>query len=320
MPLQRKVDVFVNDELESTIKVAQGAFVVGSHDSIILLGAKPQSALRECSKSVSKILLESSIDLDVTISDVVYEIKQFQENSKLSTNPAFIKKRLTHQKLLKKFNYILNLLDNVSLYLKLQQAQLLKEIKMLESLKCVIEDSKNELEDCLNLALEKLSNNKRQVVDQNNCSSFNEQNLSLWYLRLERRIEDLKISHAVSVQSQTQINMLINNNHVLIDKIVATITNTIPIWQNQISLLLGIELLESRNDVQEKVLKITNACIEKNAKAKKRSLSGKTENINIEKMLSVNQHLQSVLTELEKIEKDDIDLRNTLKKYLFIER
>ena len=67
----------MTSELENIVYPMRGKLVIGEHDSIILLGAKCQNEIKECSKSLSKILLESTIDLDITIADVVRKIECF---------------------------------------------------------------------------------------------------------------------------------------------------------------------------------------------------------------------------------------------------
>ncbi len=303
----------MNSEIESAIKATQGNLIIGNHDSLLLLGAKPQADLRDCSRTISKLLLESSIDIDVTISDVVYEIQNFQDAFGVDN---YLRK---HKAIMKKYSLIFKMLDNVSLYLKLQQAQLIKEIKMLENLKLVISGNITSLENCLYSAKETLST--RTITRQNtNDVGFDIGNdLDTWYSRLEGRIEDLNISHTVSLQSQAQITLLIDNNRSLIDKIASAISNTIPIWQNQMALLLGVELLEKRMEVQSKVIEIADSYLNKNTKKKKRSIFGKRNDYDLEQLLSLNQRIKFVLSEIEQSQNQDKNIRNTLQN-LLIER
>lgn len=305
----------MKNEIQSAIDATQGDLIIGNHDSIILLGAKSQADLRDCSRNVSKLLLESSIDLDVTISDVVYEIQKFQDT--FGTEKNIIK----HKAIMKKYSTIFKLLDDVTLYLKLQQAQLIKEVKMLECLKLAIEKSKIDLENCLSFAEERLS--KKQMVQHQKKDGLKldtGQALDNWYSQLERRVEDLKISQTISLQSQVQITLLIDNNRILIDKIASAISNTIPVWQNQVSLLLGVELLEKRIDIQTKVTEITESYIYKSVKHKRRSFFRKEKPIDIDKLLSLNRKIQLALTEIEQSQNEDEKIKNILQEYLIKER
>lgn len=58
-----------------------------------------------------------------------------------------------------------------------------------------------------------------------------------------KRLEDLKISSIVSLQTSAEISIIISNNRNLINKISSIVSNTIPIWRNQASALLNIRNL-----------------------------------------------------------------------------
>lgn len=52
--------------------------------------------------------------------------------------------------------------------------------------------------------------------------------------------EDLKITRIISIQMAPQIRLLQNNDAELEEKIQSSITNTIPLWKNQIVLAPGM--------------------------------------------------------------------------------
>lgn len=305
----------MTSQLENIVSPMRGKLVIGEHDSIILLGAKSQNEIKECSKSLSKILLESTIDLDITIADVVRKIECFCDDTSGKFNSFLFSQKREQKMLHKRYAEAVSLLDSVSLYFKLQQAQLLKEIKMLEYISENIAESKKELSSCIEEANEKLTLRGSVVTTQNPATSLlePEQNTNQWFVRLERRLLDLKMSYTVSLQNEEQIKLLRNNNQVLLDKISSAITNTIPLWQTQMSLALGVELMENRINVQEKVLRITDAHLSKAKKVKSSRKKGKINSIDIEKVLSLNHRLNQTLLDLEKVEKDDEEIRNYLK-------
>lgn len=305
----------MTSELENIVYPMRGKLVIGEHDSIILLGAKCQNEIKECSKSLSKILLESTIDLDITIADVVRKIECFCDDTSGKFNSFLFSQKREQKMLHKRYAEAVSLLDSVSLYFKLQQAQLLKEIKMLEYISENIAESKEELSSCIEEANEKLTLRDSVLTTQNTAKSLlePEQNTNQWFVRLERRLLDLKMSYTVSLQNEEQIKILRNNNQVLLDKISSAITNTIPLWQTQMSLALGVELMETRINVQEKVLRITDDHLSKTKKVKSSRKKGKVNGIDIEKVLSLNHRLNQTLLDLEKVEKDDEEIRNFLK-------
>ena len=58
--------------------------------------------------------------------------------------------------------------------------------------------------------------------------------------RFEKKIYDLKTTRIISIQMAPQIRLLQNNEAELVEKIQSSITNTIPLWKNQMVLALGI--------------------------------------------------------------------------------
>lgn len=304
--------------LENIVSSIQEKLVIGEHDSIIVLGAKSQNDIKESSKNLSKILLEGSIDLDIAIADVVRNIESFCEDP-LDRFNFFPLLRNRKQKLLhRRYAEAVALLDKVSLYFKLQQAQLLKELKMLEYICKTIATSKEELNGCIEEAQKKLDckNDDKTLYQYSKDLLIPEQDISQWYLRLERRLVDLKTSYMISMQNEEQVKLLTKNNQVLLDKISSAITNTVPIWQTQMSLTLGVELLENRLRVQEKVMQITEEHLAKSKTVKVVRKKGKNNSIDIEKVLSLNHRLKEALLELEEIEKDDEEIRSSIKKII----
>ena len=84
-----------------------------------------------------------------------------------------------------------------------------------------------------------------------------------WYERLSKRISDLEISYAATMQTKAQLKLMLENNTQLIDKILGVKSGTIPIWRNQITILLGIEKLNRNLEIQNKVTEITQKYISK---------------------------------------------------------
>ena len=51
--------------------------------------------------------------------------------------------------------------------------------------------------------------------------------------RFEKKIHDLELTRAISIQTAPQIRMIQNNDTVMVEKIQTTLVNTIPLWKNQ---------------------------------------------------------------------------------------
>ena len=83
--------------------------------------------------------------------------------------------------------------------------------------------------------------------------------------RFEKKIHDLELTRAISIQTAPQIRMIQNNNNVMVEKIQTTLMNTIPLWKNQMVLALGIAHSTEAAQAQRQVTDITNALLKQNA-------------------------------------------------------
>ena len=83
--------------------------------------------------------------------------------------------------------------------------------------------------------------------------------------RFEKKIHDLELTRAISIQTAPQIRMIQNNDNVMVEKIQTTLVNTIPLWKNQMVLALGIAHSTEAAQAQRQVTDVTNALLKQNA-------------------------------------------------------
>ena len=92
----------------------------------------------------------------------------------------------------------------------------------------------------------------------------------------------------------------------MLDKIAGVISNTFPIWQNQMALMLGLELLETRIEHQGSI----NGTNGKHSRYfASQSLKNNQKTIDLQQILELNQSLGHVLTEMVQLEQNDETLR-----------
>lgn len=84
--------------------------------------------------------------------------------------------------------------------------------------------------------------------------------------RFEKKIYDLELTRAISMQTAPQIRMIQNNDNVMVEKIQTTLVNTIPLWKNQMVITLGIAHASEAAAAQRQVNDVTNALLQANAK------------------------------------------------------
>lgn len=285
------------------------ALVIGDHDSITLFGAEAQADLKNVTKNISRILLNDNCKINVNLVDIINGIEKNVEGKHtfLLGKIPFVtqyQKKETVNRYMRFFRYV----DEVALQLQLQQAQLLKNTKILEQEDLILEKCIDNLEKDIVYAENILIKTQSAGGD---C-------LGDWSLRLERKIEDLKTTKIVSGQSRKQIQLMCMNNRNLIDKIISLLSNALPLWRAQISIALGIEEVGRSINMQKKMGDI----LEKNNKSnldnrefiKQFSCSDK---INFEMLNELDSKLNHSLKELVALEDKErtfrVELTNTLR-------
>ena len=127
--------------------------------------------------------------------------------------------------------------------------------------------------------------------------------------RFEKKIHDLELTRAISIQTAPQIRMIQNNDTVMVEKIQTTLVNTIPLWKNQMVLALGIAHSTEAAAAQRQVTDVTNALLRQNAQ-KLRLASVETAKeaergiVDIETLKATNAELIATFDDVLKIQAD----------------
>lgn len=83
--------------------------------------------------------------------------------------------------------------------------------------------------------------------------------------RFEKKLSDLEITRIVAMQTAPQVRMLQNNDREMQDKLQSSLSNTIPLWRNQLVMSLGIEHASRALEAQEILAEKTNELLKKNS-------------------------------------------------------
>ena len=133
--------------------------------------------------------------------------------------------------------------------------------------------------------------------------------------RFEKKIYDLKLSKAISIQTAAQIKLIQKNDRVLAEKIQSVILNTIPIWKNQIIIAHGLARQENAMKIQRNISKTTQRIlVENNKEIKKNTVESAKESergiIELETLQTVNKELIETINDTLKIQQNGRALRN----------
>ena len=127
--------------------------------------------------------------------------------------------------------------------------------------------------------------------------------------RFEKKIHDLELTRMISIQTAPQIRLVQNNDTLMVEKIQSTIVNTIPLWNSQMVLALGVEHSTQAAEAQRKVTDMTNELLRKNAeKLKMATVETAKESergiVDMETLKATNESLISTLDEVMNIQRE----------------
>ena len=84
-------------------------------------------------------------------------------------------------------------------------------------------------------------------------------------VRFDKKLNDLETTRIVSMQAAPQVRLLQNNDREMLDKIQSSLSNTIPLWRNQLVISLGIEHSQRAVQAQKDLSDKTNELLAKNS-------------------------------------------------------
>lgn len=327
-------DVLSDEEKQIINEINQNIMIEDS-TSVLQYGLEAQTKIAKFSDSVLEgVKNKDTGEIETVLTDLVAEIKSFDSNV-TESNSKFLnffkgtKKQLV--RLIAKYNTIENNIDKIEKDLESHRIQMLKDIvifdemyeKNLEffkdiSLYIIAGDKK--LEE-LNAELKELQEKAAQTNEQLDAQKVSD--MENMINRFEKKIHDLKVTRIISIQMAPQIRLLQNNESELVEKIQSSITNTIPLWKNQIVLALGISNTKQALAAQHALTDATNELLQKNSEILKQGsieLAQESERaiIDIQTLNKTNQNILETLDEVLKIHNDGKQKRLEAEKELLV--
>ena len=182
-----------------------------------------------------------------------------------------------------------------------------KNLEYFKEISLYIIAGEKKLEELKNVTLIEAQKKYSETHDQLDAQKV--QDLESQINRFEKKLYDLKTTRIISIQMAPQIRLLQNNDAELVEKIQSSITNTIPLWKNQMVLALGINNSKKALQEQQAVSNLTNEMLKKNSETLKQgSIDIATEAeksiIDIETLKKTNQDLIETIDSVIKIHEE----------------
>lgn len=310
----------LTEEEKSAIEEFNKKIDVTDSTQVLQYGAKAQSKISQFSDSVLEgVKTRSTGEVGDLLANLVGEIKSFDSDI-AGDNKSFLGKLFNNAKKqvdtwIAKYSKIETNIDGIEKQLENHRLQMLKDIaifdtmyeKNLEYFKEIslyIIAGEKKLEELRNVELPKLRAQAQESGEQLDAQKV--QDMENTINRFEKKIYDLKTTRIISIQMAPQIRLLQNNEAELVEKIQGSITNTIPLWKNQIVLALGINNAKQALGAQKAVTNLTNDMLKKNSEILKQG------------SIEIAEESERAIVDIETLQKTNRDIIETLDKVIEI--
>ena len=291
---------------------------------IISFGAAAQEKISKFSDSILEDVKTKNVgEVGDLLANLVSQIKSFDADIVGTGKQGFLKKLFTNAKkeldmIVAKYTKIEKNIDTIETGLEKDKLQMLKDISMFDTMyeknleyfkeiSLYIIAGEKKLDELRNKTMPELKAKAEKSGDQMDIQKVNDSEQMI--NRFEKKIYDLKTTRLISIQMAPQIRLLQNNEAELVEKIQSSITNTIPLWKNQMVIALGINNAKKALKSQQAVSKLTNEMLVKNSETLKQGsveIAEESEKaiVNVETLQKTNQDLIETLDKVIEIHKN----------------
>ena len=300
---------------------------------ILQYGSAAQNKISDFSDSILEdVKTKDTGETGELLADLVAQIKSFDSSigEKKGIFKIFNNVKRQVNSIIAKYSKIENNIDSIEKGLDKNKIQLLKDIsifdemyqKNLEYFKEIslyIIAGERKIEELKNVVLPELKKVAEESREQLDIQKV--QDLEAQINRFEKKLYDLKTTRIISIQMAPQIRLLQNNDAELVEKIQSSITNTIPLWKNQMVLALGLNNAKKSLKEQQAVSNLTNEMLSKNSETLKQGtleVARESERaiVDIETLKTTNKNLIETLDGIIKIHEEGRTKRKEAEKEL----
>lgn len=320
---EEKIEKSLNyDELTEEEKKAVDDFNskidVFDTTQVLQFGAAAQNKISSFSDSVlDDVKTKNAGEVGDLLAKLVGEIKSFDGsiNEPKGLGKLFSSAKKELNTIVAKYSKIETNIDSIEKGLDKSKIKLLKDVSMFDEMydknldyfkeiSLYIIAGEKKLEELRNVTLPELRKQAEESGEQVDIQKVKD--LEDQINRFEKKIYDLKTTRIISIQMAPQIRMIQNNDAELVEKIQSSITNTIPLWKNQMVLALGISNAKQALKQQQAVSQLTNDMLVKNSETLKQG------------SIEIAKESEKAIVDIETLKKTNKDLIDTLDEVIKI--
>ncbi|MBQ8510282.1 MAG: toxic anion resistance protein [Clostridia bacterium] len=286
---------------------------------VLQYGAGSQQKIASFSDSaLNNVKTKDLGEVGDMITDLVGELREFDEEETKGFLGFFKKQGNKIEQMKAKYDKVDVNVEKIATALEMHQTKLMKDVAVLDQLYNVNLANFKELSMYILAGKQKLdevrANELPALIEKAQKSGLPEDtqaanDMANMCNRFEKKIHDLELTRAISIQMAPQIRLIQNNDTVMCEKIQTTIVNTIPLWKGQMVIALGLAHSQEALKAQQEVTNLTNQLLKRNAEALKLSTietakASERGIVDIETLKQTNETLISTLDEVVQIQND----------------
>ena len=313
-------DLLSKEEKEAIDEFVQKIDVFDS-TQVLQFGAASQTKISEFSDSVLEdVKTKNTGAAGDLLAELVAQIKSFDgdvtKDSK-GLGKLFTNAKKQFDKIIAKYTKIEKNIDVIENGLEKDKIQMLKDIAIFDTMyeknltyfkeiSLYIIAGEKKIKELKEVVLPELKKKAEESGEQIDAQKVNDMENTI--NRFEKKIYDLKTTRIISIQMAPQIRLLQNNEAELVEKIQSSITNTIPLWKNQMVLALGITNAKNALKNQQAVSNLTNDMLKKNSEILKQG------------SIDIAKESERAIIDIETLKKTNADIIETLDSVIEIHK
>lgn len=314
----KMTEMVLSSEEQKKVEDFAGTINLEDIAQVMQYGAGTQKKMADFSDEALKSVRTQDLgEVGELIADVVSELKDFDAKEEKGFFGFFKKQTNKIENLKNKYDRAEANVEKIAEALEKHQVRLLKDSAMMDKMyeqnllyfkelsmyieagkQCVAQTREGKLKD-----LEEQARSSGRAEDAQAAKDLNDK-----CVRFEKKIHDLELTRAISLQTAPQIRLVQNNDAVMAEKIQTTLVNTIPLWKSQMVLALGIAHSTEAAQAQRTVSDMTNELLRKNA-----------EMLHMASVETAKESERGIV-DMETLQKTNADLIQTLDDVLRIQK
>lgn len=269
--------------------------------AILEYGSDIQKKLSELSERILSSLQSQDMDeIGKALDTTVTYLKEIEDENHRFT----LSKNKKQKSMREKYHQAQQNVDSIMDTLQKHQIRLMKNCALLNQLNHMNTVFFRDLNVCIVAANKKLTDCKQhllpQLQSQTSASGLSHDAQEVAALtsqmeQLEKRIQALKLTQTVALQSAPLIRLVQSNQTTMAEKIQTTLLNTIPLWKNQISFALSMEHTLQLTAAQQQMHSVVKKGFFNKIKA--------LQSVSNDTILDSNKLLMDSLSEVSRIQK-----------------